>query len=396
VAAYLAVGALIGAVVASSLGARQRAAREARWQWDRDAAEREMARSSRLLAELEARYKDLAGVFVLLPDPVKQMFKGRKRDVIQVALKLVWELLEPARAAVFVASPGARRLRLADGRGLPASLARGYEVSYGTGPVGYVAEHPLAMDAADFASLSQIARRQVDAGLLREFPVDLVAPVEADGVLHAVIAVGGARRRPGEEKRLLKMVADVAGLALVHVENLQSKQEEASRDGLTGLFNKRYFNTRMGEEMQRARDTHRPLSMLILDIDHFKHYNDTNGHPEGDEVLKEVARVLRAAVREDDVVARYGGEEFVVLFPGASKALAYKQAQAIRRAIEGHGFAHAARQPLGKVTISGGVASFPEDAQSHVELIRSADQALYEAKRAGRNEIRYAEENYLT
>ena len=123
---------------------------------------------------------------------------------------------------------------------------------------------------------------------------------------------------------------------------------------------------------------------MILDIDHFKHYNDTNGHLEGDDVLKRIGAILKSAVRDDtDVVVRYGGEEFVILFPGATKAVASRQAETIRRAVETHPFKHAARQPLGAVTISGGVASFPEDARNSVALLRAADQALYEAKAAG-------------
>jgi diguanylate cyclase (GGDEF)-like protein len=138
------------------------------------------------------------------------------------------------------------------------------------------------------------------------------------------------------------------------------------------------------------------LSLLLLDIDHFKNYNDTSGHPEGDAVLKAVGQILRGSVREDDVAARYGGEEFVVVYPGASKAQALALAENLRHAVESHPFAHGARQPCGRVTLSGGVATFPDDSRSGADLVQCADQALYAAKDAGRNRIVAARPNYLT
>jgi diguanylate cyclase (GGDEF)-like protein len=183
------------------------------------------------------------------------------------------------------------------------------------------------------------------------------------------------------------MVADLSGLAIVQVEKLKAIQDTANIDGLTGVFNKRHFQERISSEIRRAERDGNGLSLLLLDIDHFKNYNDTNGHVAGDEVLKKMGQILKTSVREDDVVARYGGEEFVVLYPGASKALAYRLAQGLRRAVESQHFPGGERQPLGAVTISGGVATFPLDAPSEVELIRAADQALYQAKKAGRNRI---------
>ena len=167
-------------------------------------------------------------------------------------------------------------------------------------------------------------------------------------------------------------------------------------DGLTETYNKRYLQNRLSDDIKKAEAANGALSLLILDIDHFKHYNDTNGHLEGDDVLKRIGAILKHQIRDDtDVVVRYGGEEFVIVFPGASKAVAARQAENIRRAVETHPFKHAARQPLGAVTISGGVAAFPEDGKNQVALLRAADQALYEAKAAGRNRIVNATPNYV-
>jgi diguanylate cyclase (GGDEF)-like protein len=139
--------------------------------------------------------------------------------------------------------------------------------------------------------------------------------------------------------------------------------------------------------LKRAPEEKSPLGLLLLDIDHFKNYNDTNGHLAGAEALKTVALLLKRSVREDDLVARYGGEEFVILYVGASKSLACRLAQGVRRAVEAYEFPGGDRQPLGALTISGGVAGFPDDAADAVSLLRAADAALYEAKAAGRNKI---------
>jgi diguanylate cyclase (GGDEF)-like protein len=319
-------------------------------------------------------------------DIMRQLLSASgRRAMVPVILTLLEELLEPEQAAVFVNRPD-RKLALADGIGLPESLSRGAELEPGHGRVGRVAQTRRAMSDADFQGEPDGAGAREPA-VLAGLRVDIAAPILAGPRLHGVICVGGARRRREEAKALVKMVADLSGLAIVQVEKLKAIQDTANIDGLTGVFNKRHFQERISSEIRRAERDGNGLSLLLLDIDHFKNYNDTNGHVAGDEVLKKMGQILKTSVREDDVVARYGGEEFVVLYPGASKALAYRLAQGLRRAVESQHFPGGERQPLGAVTISGGVATFPLDAPSEVELIRAADQALYQAKKAGRNRI---------
>jgi diguanylate cyclase (GGDEF)-like protein len=283
-----------------------------------------------------------------------------RRAMVPIILKLVDELLRPEQAAVFVTRPDGR-LALADGSGLPDSLERGAEIETG----------------GSAPQLPSMAGLRVDAA----------APILADGTLRGFLCIGGARLRRGEEQALVTMIADLSGLAVVQVERLKSIQETANVDDLTSVFNKRHFQERMAEEIRRAQVAGGQLSLLLIDIDHFKNYNDTNGHLAGDDVLKEMGRILKASVREDDVVARYGGEEFVLLYPGANKALAGRLAEFLRNTVAKQAFPGRGRQPLGAVTISGGVATLPEDATTDVELIRAADQALYQAKNSGRNRI---------
>jgi diguanylate cyclase (GGDEF)-like protein len=314
-------------------------------------------------------------------DVMRQLLAASgRRTMVPVILKLVRERLAPAQASVFVNRPDGQ-LALADGIGLPETLTRGYEVRPGEGRIGGAAvAGPALTGTTPAPSDDDPATR---AGLR----VEVAAAIRSGPRLHGVLAVAGSARPLAEQAAVVQMLAELSALAIVQVEKLKAIQETANIDGLTGVFNKRHFQERITAEIRRAEKEGGGVSLLLLDIDDFKNYNDTNGHVAGDEVLKTVGQLLRGSVREDDVVARYGGEEFVILYPGASKALAYRLAQSLRRTVESHPFAGGELQPLGAVTISGGVASYPLDAQGEVELIRAADEALYQAKNAGRNRI---------
>ena len=160
---------------------------------------------------------------------------------------------------------------------------------------------------------------------------------------------------------------------------------QASTDGLTGLNNHRAFQEGLAKEVQRALRYQASVSLVLLDVDKFKHYNDTYGHPAGDQVLKQVASVLQTAARHTDFVARYGGEEFVIVLPDTDAGEAWEVADRLRKAIE----AQAWEQP--PVTASFGVATLSIVAASASELISQADKALYHSKRAGRNRVTHAD-----
>lgn len=165
-------------------------------------------------------------------------------------------------------------------------------------------------------------------------------------------------------------------------------REEANRDPMTGLFNRRYLEPTFDRELARCIREKRPIALLILDVDHFKQVNDTYGHPAGDEVLKKLAALLTTGSRAEDIPCRLGGEEFLVVMPKMPLATALERAEAWRTA-----FAAAPVQTgAGPVaaTISLGVASFPEHGDSPTELLEAADAALYRAKKAGRNRVELA------
>ena len=129
------------------------------------------------------------------------------------------------------------------------------------------------------------------------------------------------------------------------------------------------------------------LSVFMFDIDNFKNYNDTNGHLAGDELLQELARLVQDNIRKDDVFGRFGGEEFLVVLPHTNASQALAAAEKLRAVVADHAFAFRDSQPLGRVSISGGVAEYPHDGRDAVALLRAADQALYDAKHRGRNRV---------
>jgi len=172
-------------------------------------------------------------------------------------------------------------------------------------------------------------------------------------------------------------------------ENLEELNKEfrelAIRDGLTGLFNHRYAEERLKEEFDRAARFERELSVLFIDLDHFKFFNDAHGHQAGDEVLQILSALMAKVIRKSDTLARWGGEEFVVIALETAREEACMLAERIRKAVTKYPFPNAAQQPLGIVSLSIGVASRSNGTDSYGQLLRLADDAVYFAKDAGRN-----------
>ena len=173
---------------------------------------------------------------------------------------------------------------------------------------------------------------------------------------------------------------------------LQQKYDEAQAqavtDPVTGLYNHRYFQDRLAHELERARRFGTTVTLLFLDIDQFKAFNDRHGHQFGDQALREVAHLIKGAVREVDIVARYGGEEFTVILPTTDRWGGQQMGERIRRVIDSYQFFGSTPNLQHAITISVGVASYPEDGSSREDLIWKADRAMYYAKRLGRNQVR--------
>ena len=173
--------------------------------------------------------------------------------------------------------------------------------------------------------------------------------------------------------------------------NVQKAEKDAATDGMTGLHNRAFYDKFVKEQFIKADLRKGSVSLIMIDVDNFKHYNDTNGHQEGDEVLKRFSRILKNGVRQNDLVARYGGEEFVIVLPGTGRKMAENIAEKLRIAIEKTPFHHEEKQPQGMLTASFGVSAFPENGSFPEVVLKGADHCLYLAKARGRNLVVGAE-----
>jgi diguanylate cyclase (GGDEF)-like protein len=216
----------------------------------------------------------------------------------------------------------------------------------------------------------------------------VLIPLKAKDKINGIIAADNfITKEPinKDDLRMLTMLANQAGLAIENSQLYEKTVMQANLDSLTELWNHGYFQYLLLSELERSRAIKSPLSMVMMDIDHFKVYNDTLGHQSGDKILKELASLLKNQSRKMDFVCRYGGEEFALILPQTDKKEAFSIAERLRIDIEKHTFAHEEIFPTKKLTVSIGIASFPEDGLLPAELIRSSDKTLYQAKNKGRN-----------
>jgi diguanylate cyclase (GGDEF)-like protein len=212
----------------------------------------------------------------------------------------------------------------------------------------------------------------------------LCVPLMAQGVSLGLLHVNGATGGSSEDVQVVEAIAEQLSLAMINLQLRESLRVQSLRDPLTGLYNRRYLEENTQRELQRCQRRGLPLSVIMLDIDHFKRFNDEHGHAAGDALLTAIAQTLQTHTRDEDIVCRYGGEEFTVVMPEASSEDAQRRAEEIRSAIATTTVVHL-RKTLGPNTASLGVATYPFDGSTPAELIGSADTALYRAKAEGRN-----------
>ena len=212
--------------------------------------------------------------------------------------------------------------------------------------------------------------------------VPLVSQGDTLAVLH--LRRAGAESLSEDVQRLASAVAEQLSLAVGNLRLQETLRSGSERDPLTDLYNRRHLEIALQRELARAQRHGFPVSLIMLDVDHFKAFNDTNGHEAGDEVLRNVAHVLKRHTRVEDVACRYGGEEFLIVLTACPVDDAYAKAEAIREAIaQLHVFSRSVALP--RITASLGIACYPEDGERMEDLIAEADAALYRAKSSGRN-----------
>ena len=255
-----------------------------------------------------------------------------------------------------------------------------------------IADHSEQLGEAAQSLIEQISDNQASLRSYDQALSTLSSGMNQDrtvgGLLHAVTVLASETSRASERNRELEQQLSAS---LVRISSLRSElmdaKQEATTDGLTGLRNRRAFDAKLRHAMRRARSETAPLSLLLLDIDHFKQFNDTYGHRTGDLVLRLVAGIIADNVKGRDTAARYGGEEFAVVLTAADLSAGITVAGQIRALLDGKRLVGRSKQQKpAMVTVSAGVAEFRPD-DTAASLVERADAALYEAKRLGRNRV---------
>ncbi len=214
--------------------------------------------------------------------------------------------------------------------------------------------------------------------------VPMMAQSEALGVLH--LTQPENNRMTEAKQRLAVAMAEHIAMALSNLKLHETLRSQSIRDPLTGLFNRRFMEESLELEVRRAARNQRPLGVIMLDLDHFKHFNDTFGHEAGDTLLRELGTLLQTNIRGEDIACRYGGEEFTLILPEGNLDITQQRADYLREAIKRLDVQHRS-QPLGRITISMGVAIFPDHGRTGKALLEAADAALYRSKDAGRDRV---------
>ncbi len=210
-----------------------------------------------------------------------------------------------------------------------------------------------------------------------------------EGKILGILYIDDFKPRSFSEKEisLLSLISTIAATTIGKAKVFEMTRLMAITDELTGLYNHRHLLRQLSAELSRTRRYGRPLTLAMIDIDHFKQYNDTHGHLIGNEILRTLGDLIRKNIREIDIPARYGGEEFLIIMPETNRVKGRLIAERLRKAIEEYPFKKIGRPPGEAVTISIGIASYPQNALSTHDLIETADRALYHAKAAGRNRV---------
>jgi diguanylate cyclase (GGDEF)-like protein len=230
----------------------------------------------------------------------------------------------------------------------------------------------------------------VDPSVKNEYCcVPILAHGETIGLLHLVFGSEGERPHKeaiGEQRRLGLVCAEQISLAIANVKLRDQLRDQSIRDVLTGLFNRRYMLETCRREFSRAARAGQSISILSIDVDHFKKYNDNHGHDAGDMVLRAVANCLENLFRNEDISCRFGGEEFVVILPGADANAALRRAEQLRSKVEDIIVRYLDKN-LPRITVSIGAAVFPDAGDNPQAVLKAADEALYRAKEKGRNRV---------
>jgi len=337
--------------------------------------------------QLKERIAHLTNLNSILAPLIKELNANVDRERMgPIVLRVLERVFTPKQALFFVADQAEEFLTLVTGYGMQ-DVHEGFQQPFGEGFAGVVAKKRVVMAKDDMRYESNLTRQRMVDTEPSEFKTDVAAPIVHLGRTLGVLCIGGVGQLSEDDRALFGMIGDMTALALTNYIQYRKIQELANSDPMTRIYNKGYFIKHATSELKLARSGHWEMAVLMIDLDNFKHYNDTNGHLAGDKLLQQIAGILRQEIREQDTVARFGGEEFVVLLHQVGGEEAFEAAERIRRAIAEYPFPNGTKQPLGRVSASLGMSCFPDEAMDLELLILKADQALYAAKEQGRNRV---------
>ncbi|MEE8580226.1 MAG: sensor domain-containing diguanylate cyclase, partial [Myxococcota bacterium] len=345
-----------------------------------DASSPEVRVTRASLEELRRRHAELEILYETVRDLSSTL------DVEEVIERLLDRILHHLDAEIgsVLLLDQTGELRIVHSSGLPQDVVAETHISRAEGISGHVLATGEPLLVADIEADERFRRRNHERYYTRSF---LSAPLIIDGEARGVLNVNNKTSRESfrvEDRRLLEAIAGHAAAALHNARRFEQMLYRSQCDALTGLLNHGRFWSGLEEEVNRSKRYSRSLSVIVIDVDHFKRYNDRHGHIEGDKALVAVAEAISGGARAHDMVARYGGEEFAVILPETGQTGAASFAEKIRDMIDSTDLG---REQGGELTISAGVATYPEDGQSGADLFRRADERLYRAKAQGRNRV---------
>jgi diguanylate cyclase (GGDEF)-like protein len=356
--------------------------------------------ASRKFRRLETDLNFLVDFFRVFARLLAEMHAERQvRMIPKALLKAMVEIYRPEVATVLVsrATPGGGSedltLTVAALHATVGGLTEGMNFRFGEGQAGIVAQKQQVLTRKDFEK-DQILNYE-RSRVTSEPSYDIIAPMVAGDTTLGVLALARPDRHHDSERDVLEMIARIGALTWKNVQAYREKEVEAEIDKLTKIFNKGALLRRLGFALHEARSKGGKAAIFMFDLDNFKIYNDTNGHLAGDRLLTQLAQLVKETTRSDDVFGRFGGEEFLLVMPNRTGPQAMTAAGTIRKRIAEYPFEGGDTQPLGFVSISGGVSVFPDDASEQIELMQAADNALYRAKSGGRNNVARADESGL-
>ncbi|MDD4600575.1 hypothetical protein SDC9_06098 [bioreactor metagenome] len=336
------------------------------------------------LMDLEQAHKKVAALYRITSIVQRTV---NEREVLGEILDGITRELGFSNVAIMLLDDNTNELRVTAFRG---QFDPSIKVRLGQGITGTVAQSRELIYVEDVSNDPRYIESRHKC--MSEVAVPLIVQDRVVGVLN--IEMDDGRTLQTYDLDLLRSLASQIAITIAHANHVAAVEMQAITDGLTGLYNYRYFRAMIDQEFKRALRYKRPLSLIMMDIDYFKNYNDRNGHRAGDEALRVISRIISNHCRDVDFAVRYGGEEFAIILPETKGEEAVILAERLRQSIADHCFNNEELQPNGNVTISIGVASYPNDACSVEELIDHADSSLYQAKICRNMVVIYNKKNH--